>query len=354
MNKSIVFFYSELGPYNIPVLRCLYQEFGFNVHVVRWDVNCLKPYEPPKLEGVLYYKRSEQTLETLTNLLEYVKPSLIYVSGWMDKLYLNASYPFKRLGVPVVSGFDDIWIGSIRQRLGTLYFKIYLHKFFSHAWVAGEAQFEFAKRLGFSRKNIIYDLLSADVEKFTPKTTCLDDTGKAIKKRFLYVGNFKKVKGTDILAEAFQTYREELLGTWDLLCIGNGELKFDLENIEGLDVLNYASQDALVEYANQSNCFILPSRHDQWGVVVHEFATIGLPLILSEGVGASSKFLINGGNGLVFENESVKSLANAMLYISSMNENKLNSMSNLSLTLAKRISPFTSTSNLVSIIKEVR
>ncbi|WP_394229065.1 glycosyltransferase family 4 protein [Shewanella colwelliana] len=347
IKKNVLFLYSEIGPYNLPVFMELVNRFDCNVHVVRWDKNCLKPYTPKPTVGVTYYNRSEYDEVSLDKLLKAISPVIIYVSGWMDKLYLKCSLKIKKTGVPVVSGFDDIWLGSFRQKLGKYYFKFFLHKYFSHAWVAGECQFEFARQLGFPKEKIIFDLLSADVKVFD-KSNYVGFGGD-----FLYVGNFKTVKGTHVLIEAFIHYKNSLNGQCGLTCIGNGELKDDLLLVDGITVVDYMEQIELIEMVSQSIAFILPSTHDQWGVVVHEFASAGMPLILSSGVGSSTKFLIDGLNGFSFENGSFEELAMKMKMFESLDVCKRIMMSEHSKLLSKRVSPTTSAANFISIVRAI-
>lgn len=40
----------------------------------------------------------------------------------------------------------------------------------------------------------------------------------------------------------------------------------------------------------QCGVFILPSRIEPWGVVVHEFSAAGFPLLLSDQVGSAESF----------------------------------------------------------------
>ncbi|EHY1013765.1 TPA: glycosyltransferase family 4 protein [Vibrio vulnificus] len=342
--RKVLFLYSEIGPYNIPVFEELSKTFNCDIHVVRWDKNCLKPYSPKRIDHVTYYKRSKFDENKLKDLIEFINPEIIYVSGWMDNLYLKIVEPIKPKGIPIVIGFDDIWTGSLRQVLGQYYFRVRLNKYFSHAWVAGEAQYEFARRLGFSRENIVFDLLSADIKNFS--SVKYNENANF----FLYVGNFRKVKGTDLLAKSFKFYRDELNGKFKLLCIGNGELISALSDNSNIIVQGYTEQSELIKAIGQASAFILPSRHDQWGVVAHEFATAGLPLIMSTGVGARSKFLINGYNGFVFENGSSLDLAHKMKAFESISSEEKSNMSKRSRELGTRISPQSSAASFMSLL----
>ena len=94
----------------------------------------------------------------------------------------------------------------------------------------------------------------------------------------------------------------------------------------------------------------MPSRREPWGVVIHEFAAAGLPLICSDACGAAQTFLIHGLNGFRFESGNVDSLANQMLKIVGSADEVLYKMSEQSHELAQRITPTTSATNLISII----
>ena len=64
------------------------------------------------------------------------------------------------------------------------------------------------------------------------------------------------------------------------------------------------SQDQLQSFVSEVDIFCLPSLIEPWGVVVHEFASMGLLLLLFKNVGSGTEFLINGYNGFSFDPES--------------------------------------------------
>ena len=347
---QILYLYSELVGYQIPILLEYVKSYNAQVHVVSWDKNKLKPYEPPIHDGITYYKRSEFDIKKLNELADSINPDIIYVSGWMDKGYLNVTKRFKKLGVPVVTAFDDIWEGRLRQRVGALIFPFTFAKCFSHAWVAGAYQYEFAARLGFKRDKIIFEMLSADIKLFEKGFEYLKEKSNDYPKCFLYAGNFRAVKGTDILIKAYNLYRKKYNGKWKLLCVGNGEMQNLLEGNGNIEVIGFSSQTELVNLTKRCGAFILPSRHEQWGLVVQEFAASGMPLLLSEAVGARPSFLIDQYNGYIFKNNSVEDMASAMHKLSQMKTDELVLMSERSNELSKRITPQSSAANFISII----
>jgi glycosyltransferase involved in cell wall biosynthesis len=347
---NILYLYSELCPYNIPVLTCLARDYGAELHVVSHDTHRLKPYQPPPIEHVTYYKRSSFTSAQLLKLAQGIEPDLIYVSGWMDKGYLPTTKKYKKMGIPVVTGFDDQWLGTLRQRLGVIAFRVYYKSFFSHAWVAGPRQYEFARRLGFTSREIIFDLLTCDTSMFATAAATRLKNKNGYPKTFLYVGNFRTVKGTDLLVKAFATYRDKFGGDWRLICVGCGDLRPLLMSQKNVEVYDFMEQESLGNLCAQAGVFVLPSRLDQWGVVVHEFVTAGLPLLLSKNVGAKDVFFIEGFNGMSYSENSSDCLAQGMLAMSKKSAEELYAMGENSVRLASRINPLMSAANLMSVI----
>lgn len=344
----ILFLYSEVVGYLIPLFRVLAEEYNATVKVVHWDHRKLKPYTPPVIDHVEFVPRSRYSRSDLLQIAREYNPVLTYVSGWMDPDYLAVCKFIRReLRAPVVSGFDDKWTGSLRQVIGSLVFPYLYRQYFSNAWVAGPYQYHYVRNLGFKDDEIIFDLLSANTHAYSIPTsrTKIQSPNPS----FIYVGNFRLVKGTDILLAAYKLYREQLDGRWSLTLIGNGELEEAAKATKGVIVHPYSSEDEIRAIADTCSVFILPSRNDQWGVVVHEFALLGFPMILSTNVGARAAFFIDGFNGISFESESVTDLARCMKQMETSNDATLTRYSRNSMALGSRISNRTSAANLMSI-----
>jgi glycosyltransferase involved in cell wall biosynthesis len=72
------------------------------------------------------------------------------------------------------------------------------------------------------------------------------------------------------------------------------------------------SEDELAQRYVDADVFALLSRHEPWGVVVNEAAASGLPLVLSERVGAAHDLLRDGENGFLVPAEDVTAAADAL------------------------------------------
>ena len=322
---------------------------GYDVHIINWVKNRKAPLKFNDKKNVTFYDRSDYTFSMMLELARRIEPKLIVISGWVDKGYLGVAALLRNKGVPVVVTFDDQWKGTLRQKFASI-FRLSLKLFFSHAWITGAYQFEYAKRFGFSNHEIIYDLYSADLDKFTP---CEAKTQKnaSYPKTFLFVGRFEHSKAIDLLLDAWSMLSGKTKD-WKLHLIGNGSLKNKLVIDDTVIVSDFMQPESLVKEIQKSGCFVLPSRHEQWGVVIHEFAAAGLPIICSHTVGASSSFVISGFNGFMFLDENSASLASQMQKIICSSDKSLRDMSEKSHIIGQRITPATSASNLLSVLEQ--
>src|SRR6266404_1499463 len=74
----------------------------------------------------------------------------------------------------------------------------------------------------------------------------------------------------------------------------------------------FQSPENLPAYFAQADVFVLPSRHDGWGVVVNQALAAGLPIIASDAVGAGLDYVENGINGVNVHAGCVDALYDAM------------------------------------------
>jgi glycosyltransferase involved in cell wall biosynthesis len=134
---------------------------------------------------------------------------------------------------------------------------------------------------------------------------------------FFFCGQMIQRKGIDLLLLAF----ERLIATGleaRLLLVGReAELLKYLETMstDARSKIRYAgfqSPERLPEYFAQADVFVLPSRHDGWGVVVNQALASGLPVITSNAVGAGIDLVDDGVNGICVEAGDVEALYAAM------------------------------------------
>jgi glycosyltransferase involved in cell wall biosynthesis len=349
--QKILFLYAEAMGYILATIREIAQE-NLDIYFVHWDDKKLTPFEITQIPNVTLIKRSELSTKDLLRFSRRIAPDVTYVSGWQDRGYLKIARNLIKHHHKVVVGFDDQWrVSKFKHRVGSILGSLgYFSRFYSHAWVSGPYQFEYARRLGFSKEKIIFDLLSADSNLFpNAYKSNSEDKKNKYPHKFVYVGRFEHVKGIDILLKAWASLGDKKKD-WTLHCIGNGSQLNLISESEDVVISDFLQPQELINVVKDSGCFILPSRSEPWGVVIHEFAAAGLPLISSNAVGANTTFLIHGVNGFLFENESHEDLASAMIKIINLSDKKLEEFSSASNNLSDRISSKTSANNFLSLL----
>lgn len=345
---KILYLYAEAMGYTMATIKSLVEQ-GAAIHLVHDDRNMLTPYRIPAMAGVQVYPYSTLSSAALKRLALDLVPDMTVVSGWSNAEYLTVAKQLRSRGCVVATGLDNPWQGTMRQYSASLAGQFgYLDRFFSHVWVAGPRQYEYARRLGFKRTQIIFDLYSADLDLFhRAYLSNLEDKKKHYPHRFLFVGRFAAMKGLDILISAWQRI-ESVRSDWELHLVGNGPLRQGLTETAGIVVKDFLQPEELMREVAGAGCFVLPSRKEPWGVVVHEFCAAGLPLILSDEVGAAAQFLLPGYNGFHFPSGNDKSLSEVMARVIDLSDEALMGMGLRSHQLSNRISPSTSAANLLT------
>lgn len=332
--KTILYLYREIMPYNIPVLKALVNR-GYEIHVVQDDEKKFTSYVPEAIDGVSFYKKSDFDSSSLKDFSFKINPVIIYISDRTIPLYNKIGVLYnKKKKVPVISGNDTPWYGG-KQWFNVLT-SFFRHKrFFSHMIVAGMRQYEYAKKLGFSNDNIIFPMNSANTAVFTVNE--IDENRFKDKKDLLFVGRFVKVKGLDLLVKAWQ--RIDNKNGAKLILVGNGDLLDKYSLPDDIEVHKFSNQQELLKLSERCIGFVLPSIFEPWGVVIHEFAAAGLPIIATNVCGAVPYLVINNYNGYVIKENDVDSLKNAISKLMSLDSDELLDMGRRSRELSKSIYP---------------
>lgn len=99
-----------------------------------------------------------------------------------------------------------------------------------------------------------------------------------------------------------------------LLLLGDGPLRPQVEEKtealgDAVALPGYVAYSALPGYYGISELFVHPAPNEPWGVSVNEAMACGLPVLVSEGVGARVGLVEEGVNGKVFPVGGAKALA---------------------------------------------
>jgi glycosyltransferase involved in cell wall biosynthesis len=158
--------------------------------------------------------------------------------------------------------------------------------------------------------------LGVDIERFTPSSRW---NGRHLERdpfTFIFVGTAGRRKGFDILLEALKRLLVEGLRVRLLVAghIDQSILAGRSELLEVISAVGRVGQGELASVLGSAHCLVLPSRFDSFGMVVPEAMACGLPVIVTEMVGAK-QLVQEGQNGFIVPVEDVPALAARMRWL---------------------------------------
>jgi glycosyltransferase involved in cell wall biosynthesis len=103
-----------------------------------------------------------------------------------------------------------------------------------------------------------------------------------------------------------------------LVIVGDGEERAALERqaaesgLEGVRFCGFRNQSELPRFFDLATVFVLPSRHEPWGLIVNEVMNAGRAVIVSNDVGCQPDLVEDGAEGCVFPAGDVAALTEAL------------------------------------------
>ncbi len=323
---NVLILYTELAGYVLGNINLfLVNNPEANLILVHYPVNPEAPFKIESLPRTQLIEFSIENEDIIKSRVEKFSPDIVLCSGWGNKFYLQIMDLIPATAKKVVC-FDNKWKSSLKQNILVLISKFYLLKRFNYAWVPGNPQKTYALKLGFREENIYTGLYPADSNYFLKIGQKKMEKGGTFPKVFLSVARYIAQKDLPTLWKAFINANTKTGNKWILKCIGLGD-QFDsrIEN-EFIQHLGFKQPFEMEEYILSSGIYVLPSIEEPWGVAVHEMALSGLPLVLSNKVGAASMFL-NENNGFSFPAGNEAALEEILIKIMNMDDTELNNMS---------------------------
>lgn len=157
------------------------------------------------------------------------------------------------------------------------------------------------------------------------------------KKMFISVARFIPKKGLDLLIKAFRGIPD---GDIALVLIGGDKSVYTplLETLPAnvrsrIYFPGFMSKERLYQYYKAADIFVLPTHHDEWGLVINEALACGLPVITTNRCGAGLEAIKDGENGILVNHTDEDALKNVMMDFL-RNPEKCQAMSQANLILA--------------------
>lgn len=237
----------------------------------------------------------------LLRRLAALRPTVIVVAEYSP--YCVSALLYGRLrGIPVIVQ-TEIGRNTPAAHFGR---GLRMHHWFWGGWVSGQlaCSGEAREPIHGSISNICLTPHAVRAADYGPEP--LPERGRPV---ILVVGNLIPRKGLDLLAEACAPLAAEGLD-FEIHLLGGGDPTWSREHFAKAGLLDrvtfagFREGAALADYYRRASVFVLASRFDTYGVVTHEAAVTGLPLVISRWAGSSSLLVEEGVNGYIVTPEN--------------------------------------------------
>jgi glycosyltransferase involved in cell wall biosynthesis len=139
----------------------------------------------------------------------------------------------------------------------------------------------------------------------------------------LFASKLQTRKRCDDLLEATRRLATQLSPDRQpyLLIVGDGEERSNLERkvaeagTTNIRFCGFRNQSELPRFFDLCDVFVLPSRHEPWGLIVNEVMNAGRAVIVSDDVGSQPDLITDGIEGCVFPVGDVDALTAALLRV---------------------------------------
>jgi glycosyltransferase involved in cell wall biosynthesis len=243
----------------------------------------------------------------IRRILNHYKADFIITSG-LNPSAVYSKYIKKYLDVPILSIFEgsDILIAPKKYRGIDAMINIINQNVDQCIFVSNSFKDDVIKEYKFDNIAVINNGYQNDIFYYDKDL----NTHSINNVNIITVGHLEKIKGHDILLEAFKT----LSNDYSLTIIGDGKmmdrykslaLKYGIQN--RVSFIGHISQLNIKRYLDNADIFCMPSRSESFGIAALEAMACGLPVI-GANVGGIKELILNGFNGYFFSNGSVQDL----------------------------------------------
>jgi glycosyltransferase involved in cell wall biosynthesis len=281
------------------------------------------------LHGLAYQARFEQSAFLMWRQIIALQPDHVVICGWYPRSHALLTLILRLSGVQIGVRSDNTLehtqLSGISGGLKRVVMSAWLGLF--HAWhPVGTLARAYLEKLSIVQRPVFYFPYAVDVDWFAEQAAGYQIQRSSVRKKFglaeddyVVLGVMKWAEREDplTLVDAFLKASSSA-PKMKLLLVGDGPLKADVEKRLATDpkrlvAPGYAKYSELPLYYAISDLFVHPAQSEPYGVSVQEALACGLPVIVSDKVGAAADFLEPGWNGDLFPVGDVESLAELLI-----------------------------------------
>jgi glycosyltransferase involved in cell wall biosynthesis/peptidoglycan/xylan/chitin deacetylase (PgdA/CDA1 family) len=232
---------------------------------------------------------------------------------------------------------------------------------------SGKANEDFYKYYGVPNDKMNRIPFSWGYEDILSKAEKLESQRDNIRKKFginkndfviLYIGRLSKEKMPLIILDAFKRINCE---NKKLFIVGDGPMRAEFERyseklgINNITMMGFQPHEKIFDFFVSADLLVLPSLHETWGIVVNEAMCFGLPVVVSDRVGAAVDLVRDGYNGYVFPVGNVEKFSEAIERIINLPKQERKILSRRSCEIINKwVENFSSVNKIINIFKKIK
>ena len=316
-----------------------YADPGFGVSLM-WDVPLLEGYRHEFLTMVHDHRTSAQIVPIFFNLFSRLRGhpggtpfDVLWVHGYASMNSLSAMLAARALGIHVLLRAES-WLGDRERsilRLGAkaVFFSV-LRNLVDAALPIGTRNETYWRHYLGDSMPLFQMPYAVDNRFFAERSRaagadrtalqaelCLDPGRPVI----LFAAKLQPRKNCAHLISAYARLHSQpaMNPKPYLVIVGDGEEREALKRqandttaAEGVRFCGFRNQSELPRFFDLATVFVLPSRHEPWGLIVNEVMNAGRATIVSTDAGCQPDLITDGVEGCVFPVGDVAALAEAL------------------------------------------
>ena len=262
----------------------------------------------------------------INNILPIIRGDhdIMVLGAWDEPSYLLlwlwGVVAKKKIIFWIESTIDDARRITIKE-----HYKKLLLKKASACIVPGRKSYDYCRALGMAPGRIFFAPNATDRDFFRNRADSLLPRRQEIREKhglsgatILFVGRLvDEYKNVSFLIRAFDTLNN-VAANHTLVIVGNGPDQAKYEEMVkrkgtlGVRFLGEMGHEQLCRVYAAADIMVLPSRSETWGFVLNEAMEFGLPLVVTDRVGAGPDLVHPGENGFVVPSGDEAALVKAL------------------------------------------
>lgn len=303
--------------------------------VVKWDIPLLEGYNYKFLKNL---RRTDDVnkffnlinIEVISDLIKN-RYDFLWMNGHNSFTNIIAVITAKIIGIKLLMRADtqlNVERSKIKKITRKPVMKLFYKLFYGFLYI-GTRNREYYKYIGVADNKLFLVPFSVNNDFFISTVEDVKNNKIEIKNKFnlnnnnlniIYASKLMKRKNPIDLLKAYEIVKKKFENV-NLIFVGTGEEEENLKNyveknrIKDVFFLGFLNQSELPEIFAVSDIFVLPAINEPWGLIINEAMCAGLPIIVSDVVGAVPDLLKEGINGYSFVAGDIEQLADKLYLI---------------------------------------